>query len=95
MANFPNKELSFSWTRCDPPDKQVNKKKALAELDKMWNELNKTQKKVRKDAYEKAKKYINNSPADGRPADSQSWGDKDDPSKRIDIVVITGKAFKD
>ncbi len=96
MRNFPNGELSFLWTcSAPPPENQVNKKEALAELDKMWNKLSKTQQKVRSQAYEKAKVFISESPAEGRPQVSKSFKSPREAKNRIDVEVITGKSFRD
>ncbi len=88
MKNFkPEKMLSFSWTRCDPPEKPVTKSEALAELDKIWNKLNATQKKNRKTAYEKAKKFISNAPEAGVDGHlTRSYKDVGQKNNRIDIV---------
>ncbi len=94
MKNFPNGELSLSWTRTEPPEKPPTKAEAIAELDKMWNQLSKTQQKVRKDAYAQAKKWIQGAPEAGVDDKvSKSFLDKGQTKNRIDIEVIKGKAF--
>lgn len=85
-----DEEFSWAWAQDTPPTKQDS----LRELDKLYNSLTKKQKKARKDAYAKARKWIRELPETGVDAQvSKSWGNKDDSSKRIDIEVIKGKAF--
>ncbi len=61
----------------------------------MWNKLSKTQQKVRSQAYEKAKAFINESPAEGRPQVSKSFKKPGEAKNRIDVEVITGKSLRD
>lgn len=81
--------LSFAWAQ----DTVVSKATAIAELDGMVGKLTKTEAADRADAIIKAKKFINDAPAAGVDPVSRSWGNKDVSAKRVDIEVITGKAF--
>lgn len=85
-----DEEISWAWAQDTPPTKEDG----LRELDKLYDSLTDKQKKARRDAYAKARKWIRNRPEAGVDARvSQSWGNKDDSKKRIDIEVIKGKAF--
>ena len=59
----------------------------------MVGKLTKTEAADRADAIKKAKKFINDAPASGVDPLSRSWGNQDVSAKRVDIEVITGKAF--
>lgn len=82
-------EISWAWAQDTPPTKADG----LRELDRLYNSLSKSQKKVRTAAYDKARKWIRGLPEDGVGPVSKSWGNQEDTSKRIDIEVIKGKAF--
>ena len=85
-----DEEISWAWAQDTPPTKEDG----LRELDKLYDSLTDKQKKARKEAYDKARKWIRNLPEAGVDAQvSKSWGNKDDSKKRIDIEVIKGKAF--
>ena len=85
-----NPEISWAWAQDAPPTKADG----LRELDKLYDSLTDKQKKARKDAYAKVRTWIRNCPeAEADAQISQTWGNKDDSKKRIDIEVIKGKAF--
>lgn len=91
----PYVEKSFSWSGQDVITASVG----LAELDKLWNSLSKTEQADRLDAYRCAKQFINNAQKNGGitapPTATMSCKDskRKDPSARIDIEVHSGKAF--
>ncbi len=81
--------LSFAWAQ----DTVVSKATAITALDSMVGKLTKTEAADRVDAIKKAKKFINDAPTSGVDPLSRSWGNQDVSAKRVDIEVITGKAF--
>jgi hypothetical protein len=81
--------LSFPWSQ----DSVISKTTALEALDGMVKKLTKSEATDRADAIKKAKKFINDAPASGVDSLTRSWGNQDVSAKRVDIEVITGKAF--
>lgn len=81
--------LSFPWSQ----DSVVSKTTALEALDGMVKKLTKSEATDRADAIKKAKKFITDAPASGVDSLTRSWGNQEVSAKRVDIEVITGKAF--
>ena len=88
-------ELSWPWTRSQPPTAQ----EALAGLTGMKNQLNKSELRLRDEAFEKAENYISragNSGGVNAPI-SLTFQNKNLPNKnkdaRVDIEVRKGRAF--
>lgn len=76
------------------------KSEGIANIDSLWYSLTRSERKERGQAYTDAYRYIQNSPPEGRPFNGtggRSFYDpqRTDPSARIDVVIITGFAFKD
>lgn len=89
----PYIEKSSAWTTTSP----ITYQEGLSRLDNLWNSLSPAEQKERKQAYECAKKYIENAGKLGglsAPV-SKTCQDKvrKDPQARIDIEIKTGKAF--
>lgn len=88
----PRTEVSRSWAQTNSPTKADG----LRWLDEIWNSLNQTQKRDRQRAYEDVRSWIQAAPADGYPQQpSRPFRDpqRRDPTARIDIEIITGRAF--
>jgi RHS repeat-associated protein len=84
-------EESVAWNQDTPLTASDAKKK----LEELKGKLNKKDLAARQDAFKKADKYIDNAAKCGG-ADahiSQTFKVKDTKSERVDIEVITGKAF--
>lgn len=92
QAQGKNLEKSKSWTQ----NSNFTKNEAIEKLDALWNELSSTQKKDRKAAYDKAKKYILNAPksgycnTNGKISKTFQAPQRKDSSARIDIEIIKG-----
>ncbi len=86
-----NPEVSWAWNQDDPPTKT----EMITQLDNLYNGLTNAQKNKRKDAYKKAKKYIQGLPAAGADAVvMKTWQDTGTDTERIDLEIKTGKAGK-
>ena len=84
-------EKSVSWNRATPP----TSKEELSMLDELTESLTKGERKARQEAIDKAKKWIINAGKNGG-ADapvSKTFLIKGTKDVRIDIEIITGKAF--
>lgn len=89
-------ELSFPWTRKDPPAKA----EAHTELDRLRTQLTSRQFERRKQAFEKAHRFIRQAPASGadavvRESFYNNPRDAKFPDARVDVEIWEGKAFKD
>lgn len=87
---FP--EVSYSWAR----DDAMPKYDALAELDRLFDDLTATQKSNRTQALQKAKNFINAGPYTKSGARIFRTFQNNNPnhnSQRIDIEIIEGTAF--
>lgn len=96
QGSNPPVEKSRSWTQSHVPTKS----EGLAKINAVWDELTRTERRERGQAYIDAYRYIENSPREGRPFNGnggKSFYDpqRSDPTARIDVVVIVGLAFKD
>jgi hypothetical protein len=96
QGSNPRVEVSIPWSQEDVPSKAT----ALNWLDGVWNKLTSSQQRDRQRAYEDARRFILNAPQDGYEAYpfkiSRSFRDpsRRDPDARIDIEIITGRAFE-
>ncbi len=92
QGNNPPVQKSRAWTQDNVPTRS----EGLAWLDEVWNSLTPSEKRERQQAYEDAKRFIQNAPAGGYLAPvSRHFYDpqRKDPDARIDIEIITGAAF--
>ncbi|HEX8127776.1 MAG TPA: hypothetical protein VF527_01515, partial [Pyrinomonadaceae bacterium] len=93
QGSNPGVEISIAWSREDVPSKVDGQ----AWLDSVWNKLTASQQRDRQEAYEDAGRFINRAPQDGYLAPiSRTFQNTQprDPRARIDIEIITGRAFE-
>jgi hypothetical protein len=89
-------DISWRWTRSEPP----TKREAQRELDNLRTKLTSRQFKRRNQAFDKAQRFIRQAPATGVDAvviESYYNNPRDPkyPEARVDVEVREGKAFKD
>ena len=91
QGSNPPLQVSRAWAQQDPPSKFT----CVELLDQIWDQLTASQRRERQQAYEDARSFIQSAPQDGYPATSRHFYDpqRRDPNARIDIEIITGRAF--
>lgn len=96
QGSNPPVEKSRAWAQLNVPKKS----EGLANINSLWDSLTRSERRERGQAYVDAYHYIQNSPREGRPFNGKGGKNffdpqRTDPSARIDVVIITGLAFKD
>ena len=92
QAQGPDTEEAEAWAQDDPPSKA----EMLERLEILWQKLSRQEQEERTECYEKAKRCIQQAPAEGIDATViKSFRNRKLRQVRIDLEIRTGKACVD